>query len=77
MGGSLSKPLTCGDESNIITYFSEKLIPAKDLNDLHFVEIISNELQSATEYARIRFFTHGDDLDKIKDIIDLEDNLAH
>lgn len=43
MGGSLSKPLVCGDETNIITYFSERLIPETDLEDIHFVEMYSND----------------------------------
>lgn len=77
MGGSLSDTLTCGSESGIITYYSEKLIPSDEMQDLHYVEIITNDEQSSPEYAKLMFFTHSYDIDKIKDIVDITNNTAH
>ena len=77
MGGSLASPLTCGEDTNIKTYFSERLIPDTDFDELHFVEILSNDVQNSVEYAKYRFLTHHHDIEKIENIIDLEDNLAH
>lgn len=45
--------------------------------NMHFVEIISNDHQSAVEYARYRFFINDDDYLKIQDLIMLEDNIIH
>ena len=77
LGGSLSEQLTCGSETGLKTYFSERLIPDDEMKDLHFVEIISNEDQTSKEFVKLRFFTHDHDIEKIKDIIDLKNNTAH
>lgn len=76
MGGSLAQPLKCDDEV-ITTYYSKRFIPTEKLKDLHFIEIISNSEFSSTQYAKYRFFTHKDNLEKMKTVLDLEDNQAY
>lgn len=78
MGGPLSQPLFCGEE-RIKTYFSERQLEQDDeqYSDLQYVEIISNDEQTDDEYARYRFFTHLDDLKKIQNILNLDDNVNY
>lgn len=42
LGGSLTQPLSCGNFTNIETFYSANMVNETEMINAHFVEIISN-----------------------------------
>ena len=74
LGGPLTEPLTCGsptslvepteEDANLIeTVYSARTIEDEYIYDMHYVEIVTNELPNFVEYSKYYFFVNQTEYD--------------